>query len=403
MKMKKGIFRISPFVLMLTLSLSVFSQVDFIEVVSAADMEAAQKKADDGMLMLFVDVYATWCGPCKMMDSEVYPDPALSAYMNKHFINVRMDGETDFGRKYAAQQQLEGYPSMFVFSDDGFRISSVVGFKPATTLLPLLEMLVENYREVKIYRVAAENGTLSLEEYAAYISLEREMGNNEEAERLAGDYIRIKLGDGELRDNDIKVVAYYMDLEDPWWPVFANESERVKRVLESEYVPALETIYNKSLIKAIEQKNIVLISRIANELSPLLEAESNSPIYLKSRPFIQYYYYSGELEELIAYIDTHFEADRKDDDQWLFAAASQVVDMDQQTQTPEILEKAQEWFSKCIALDEQFDYYFYQGMVFLFRQKLDDSRASFEKASELASTDEQGTMIDQVFKYINNQ
>ena len=131
---------------------------------------------------------------------------------------------------------------MFVFSDDGFKISSVVGFKPAATLLPLLEMLVENYREVKKYRVAAENGTISLEEYAAYISLEREMGNNEEAEGLAGDYIRKKLGEGELRDNDNKVVAYYMDLEDPWWPVFANESERAKRVLESEYVPALETI-----------------------------------------------------------------------------------------------------------------------------------------------------------------
>lgn len=390
-------------VFMLAFSLSAYSQVDFVEVISAADMEAAQKKADDGMLMLFVDVYATWCGPCKMMDAEVYPDPALSAYMNSHFVNVRMDGETDFGRKYAAQQQLEGYPSIFIFSDDGHRISSVVGFKPATILLPLLEMLVENYKGVKKYRVAAENGTISLEEYVAYISLEREMGNIEEAERLAGDYIRKKLGEGELRDNDIKVVAYYMDLEDPWWAVFANESERVKRVLGSEYVPALETIYNKSLIKAIEQDNIVLISRIANELSPLLEAESNSQMYLKSRPFIQYYYYSGEPEELIGYIDTRFSADRKDDHQWLFGAASQVVDMDQRAQTPELLEKAQEWFSTCIQLDEQYDYYFYQGMVFLFRQKLDDSRVSFERASELATTDEQRSMVDQVYKYINNQ
>ena len=103
------------------------------------------------------------------------------------------------------------------------RISSVVGFKPATELLPLLESLVENYQAVERYRVMSENGTISLEDYADYISLEREMGNDEEAERLAGDYIKKKLGEGELRDSDIRVVAHYMDLEDPWWPMFTTE------------------------------------------------------------------------------------------------------------------------------------------------------------------------------------
>ena len=102
--MKRRIDSLALLVLLLTLPFAAFAQVNFIEVVSAADMEAAQKKADDGMLMLFVDVYATWCGPCKMMDAQVYPDPALSTYMNEHFVSVRMDGETDFGRQYAAKQ-----------------------------------------------------------------------------------------------------------------------------------------------------------------------------------------------------------------------------------------------------------------------------------------------------------
>ena len=401
--MKRRIDSLALLVIMLTLPFAAFAQVSFIEVVTAADMEAAQKKADDGMLMLFVDVYATWCGPCKMMDAQVYPDPALSAYMNKHFVSVRMDGETDFGRQYAAKQQLEGYPSMFIFSDDGARISSVVGFKQAPEMLTLLETLVENYLAVKGLRIKAENGTISLEEYADYISLERAMGNNEEAEGLAGDYIKMKLGEEELRDSDIRVVAFYMDMEDPWWPMFATESERIKRVLGKDYLPALETIYNHTLVKAVEQENIVLISRLANELSPLVEAEKNDRIDLKSTPFLQYYYYTGQFEELIGYIDTRFGADRKDDHRWLFGAASQVVDMDQQTQTLDLLEKAREWFATCIELEEQYDYYFYQGMVLLFLHKIDASRSSFESALVLATTSEQRQMIDQVFKYINSQ
>lgn len=387
----------------LALPLSVFTQVNFIEVVTAADMEAAKKKADDGMLMLFVDVYASWCGPCKMMDQEVYPDPELSAYMNEHFISVRMDGETDFGRKYAAGQALQGYPSMFIFSDDGFRVSQVVGFKTANEMLGLLKSLVENYQLVKGYRVKAKNGSISLEEYADYIKLEREMGNEEEAERLAGDYIRLKLGDEELKDSDIRVVAFYMDLRDPWWPLFATDYTRVKKVLGEEYLPALETIYNKSLLNAIQEGDIALISRMANELAPLMEAEGKTNADLKSLPFIQFYYYTRQYDELITYIDTRFEADRREDHSWLFFVASQLVDMDQQTQTRELLLKAGEWFAICIELEENYDYYFYQGMVFLFLQDIVKSRASFESALELAKTNEQRQMVDQVFKYINNQ
>jgi hypothetical protein len=134
-----------------------------------------------------------------------------------------------------------------------------------------------------------------------------------------------------------------------------------------------------------------------------MEAEKNDRIDLKSTPFLQYYYYTGQFEELIGYIDTRFGADRKDDHRWLFGAASQVVDIDQQTQTLELLEKAREWFATCIELEEQYDYYFYQGMVLLFLQKIDASRDSFESAQVLATTDEQRQMIDQVFKYINSK
>ncbi|MEN8158077.1 MAG: thioredoxin family protein, partial [Bacteroidota bacterium] len=245
-----------------------FSQVEFIEVVTQEEYEAAQKRADDGMQMLFVDVYATWCGPCKMMDRDVYTDPAVAEYMNKNFVNVRMDGETDYGRRYAAEQQLQGYPSMFIFSDEGDKVSTIVGFNPAEQLLATLEGVVEGYAEVKRYRKQYLDETITLEAFADYIAVVRKMGNEEQAEELAGEYIKKQLSE-DLSDNDIRVVAYYTDLEDSWWPLFTTETDRIKRVLEADYLPALERIYSNSLMKAVEQENVELISRMANELSPL--------------------------------------------------------------------------------------------------------------------------------------
>ena len=380
----------------------VFSQVEFIEVVTQKDMEAAQKKADDGMLLLFVDVYATWCGPCKMMDSEVYADPAVGEYMNTNFVNVRMDGETDFGRKYVVEQQLQGYPTMFIFGDEGARVSSMSGFKPATELLPAMKRMVDNYSELKGYRRQYDEGTLPAESYADYVTVVREMGNEEEAESLAGEYIRKQMGES-LSDNDIRVVAFYTVVVFRWWCEFSTEGDRMLMVLGVDFLPVMETIYNKSLVKAIEQENILLVSRMANELVPLVETGLAKSWDLKTLPFIQYYYYTQQVDELIAYVDRRFESDRKGDHRWLFGAASQIIDMDQQYQTPELLEKGEEWFSTCIEMDQQYDYYFYQGMVLFFQQEREEARASFEKASTLTTNDEERAMIEQVLRYVNAQ
>jgi len=375
------------------------AQVEFIEVVTAEDMEAAKKKADDSMLLLFVDVYATWCGPCKMMDSEVYANATVARYMNTHFVNVRMDGETDFGRKYAAERQLQGYPSMFIFSDEGEFLTSIVGFKPVEELLVTVKGVVDNYADIKRYKAAYLQGSLEVEEFSDYITQVRAMGNEELAEKLAGEYMKQQMGE-TLSDYDIKAVAWYTELSDPWWPQFTLENSRVERVLGEEYIPALEQIYNNSLKVAIDSNDIELISRIANELSPLVEAASDHTRDLRSLPFIQYYYYTNQNEVLMAYVDDRFESDRKGDHRWLFETASQIVDMDQQYQTMVLVEKAESWFESCISLKEAYDYYFYYGMTLFFQQRKEEAIGAFNKANSLATSPDQQQMVQQVLEYV---
>ena len=399
MKIKSNILLLLLFIAPLTMK----AQVEFIEVETLEQMKAAQKKASDGMLMLFVDVYATWCGPCKMMDSEVYTDPAVADYMNAHYLSVRMDGESDFGRIYASEQQLEGYPSMFIFSDDGERVSNIVGFTPAGELVTNLKSVVDGHKKVKTYRAQYQNGTLDAEGFADYITVVRDMGNQEEADRLASEYMdQVMEAKTKLSDDDIRVVAFYMDLDDTWWEEFSSDPDRLRRILGEDYMLANEKIYNKTLVKAVDEDRIDLISKMANELAPLVELETIS-WDLRSLPFIQYYYYTNKTDELISYVDKRFASDRKDDHRWLYGAASQITDMDQQYQTEQLLKKELEWYAACIELDEHFDYYFYQGMVFFFLKEGVNAKESFSKAESLASTQEQQDMVKQVQGYINGQ
>jgi len=282
-------------------------------------------------------------------------------------------------------------------------VSRIIGFTPAEDLLASLTSITEGFTKVKTYRALYHNGNLEAEGYADYITVVRDMGNQEEADRLASEYIKqLMEAKPKLSDDDIRVVAFYMDLDDTWWEEFSSDPDRLRRVLGEDYMLAMEKIYNNTLVKAVDEDRIDLISLMANELAPLVELETIS-WDLRSLPFIQYYYYTNRPDELISYVDKRFATDRKGDHRWLYGAASQITDMDQQYQTEQLLKKELEWYAACIELEEHFDYYFYQGMVLFFLRDRDKAKESFLKAESLTSTQEQQEMVEQVQGFINGQ
>lgn len=42
---------------------------------------------------IFIDVYTTWCGPCKMMDANTFTDPVIIEYLNKYYYPVKLNAE----------------------------------------------------------------------------------------------------------------------------------------------------------------------------------------------------------------------------------------------------------------------------------------------------------------------
>ena len=77
--------------------------------------------------LVFVDAYAQWCGPCKMMQYKVFPNAEVGKYFNANFVNIKMDMEKGEGRTKARDWGIRGYPTLIVFNADGKQVYRVMG------------------------------------------------------------------------------------------------------------------------------------------------------------------------------------------------------------------------------------------------------------------------------------
>ena len=106
-------------------------QIVFIEDSwnEALKQAAAQKK------YIFVDAYASWCGPCKMLRQTTFKDSKAAAFYNKNFINVSIDMEKGQGPQLASVWQLQAYPTLIIFNSKGQAVLGSVGYIKADQLI----------------------------------------------------------------------------------------------------------------------------------------------------------------------------------------------------------------------------------------------------------------------------
>lgn len=92
--------------------------------------EAVQKARDENK-PIFLDIYATWCGPCKMLKRNTFSNTKVAEFYNNSFINVSLDGEQGDGSVLASQLKIIGYPSLLFFDKNGSPILYSAGYVEA--------------------------------------------------------------------------------------------------------------------------------------------------------------------------------------------------------------------------------------------------------------------------------
>ena len=236
---------------------------------------------------LFVDFYAVWCGPCKKMEKQIFTQPEVGEYFNKHFVAVQLDAEKPENVDVAKTYKVEAFPTLGIFDGEGKALSINVGYMNAQELMAMaktavgevkgFEQLYKDYRQnpndLTIQQdlltlapqflttqdgMDAEKWVVRVRKiYQAYI--EKKMSDNSLINRK--DYIIIGYLGGDDEETTYRLVDYISKNMDAWmaavgepaayYVVEKNDERMLKLVKKGDesyktYLEKIRTDYKKA-------------------------------------------------------------------------------------------------------------------------------------------------------------
>ena len=151
--------------------------------------EALQEAQKEGKL-IFVDSYTKWCGPCRRMQKNIFPTKKAGDFYNKHFINVKMDMETQEGMKFGITYPVGAYPTFFYISPKGKVVFTKKGGRDIERFIEMGKNALKSYDRTPDYKIEWEKGNRDYDFVLKYI---KELNNAEKTtNKVALEYLRAK-------------------------------------------------------------------------------------------------------------------------------------------------------------------------------------------------------------------
>ncbi|MDN3692041.1 thioredoxin family protein [Chryseobacterium tructae] len=85
-------------------------------------------KAKKEHKLVFIDAYASWCGPCKLMVKNIFPLKDVGDYYNSHFINAKIDMEKGEGIDLAKKYNVKAFPTYLFIDGNGEAVHRTLGY-----------------------------------------------------------------------------------------------------------------------------------------------------------------------------------------------------------------------------------------------------------------------------------
>ncbi len=92
--------------------------------------------------LVFIDLYASWCPPCRMMERQVFSRKDVGEFMDQRFVAAKYDVDKTTGRELMKKYGEGAIPLYLVFDTQGEVLGRIQGAADAETFMENLRTIV---------------------------------------------------------------------------------------------------------------------------------------------------------------------------------------------------------------------------------------------------------------------
>ena len=255
------------------------AQIDFYE----GTFQEALKKAQEEKKGVFVDFWAGWCGPCKMMAEKVFPLPEVGEYLNARFVCIQLNIEESANAQIARQYEVNSLPTMAFLSADGKELRRVEGTVSPDVLIHeakvalgkelSFEQLYEKYKKKKKDLRIQQQLLLGAPDFMTGQKGYERQKWGVRIEGLFADYLKNKKLEQMVNEADFTILTTYhpsTSKEDPVFDFMATHfdafAEVVSRDAVAQYLIGMNNSYIIQLCKKGSQAFKERLGRVDGDL-----------------------------------------------------------------------------------------------------------------------------------------
>ena len=229
--------------IILLFTIRLYSQGTGVHFTDNLSWKQVKEKAKKENKYIFIDVYATWCGPCKAMDAQVYPEAAIGHMLNEKFISIKVQKDQTmkdddqikawYNDAITINQQyhIETLPSYLFFNADGKLIHRGAGYKDTSGFLQMVNVALSNpiaklQKQLADYKKGKRDSAF-LRDLVFLASGEEDQSNTS---IVASTYI-ISIKDPFTTDNLDFIQRFTQKSTDPGFGIFYKNMDKVNEIL----------------------------------------------------------------------------------------------------------------------------------------------------------------------------
>lgn len=202
-----------------------------------SNFTAVLAKAKKENKLVFIDAYTTWCGPCKLMAKNIFPQKTVGDYYNSHFINAKIDMEKGEGIEIAKKYNVKAFPTYLFVDGNGELVHRTLGYVEENDFIQFAKDAGDPGKRLTALKQKFEDGEKDPEFLKNLASLT--MYNDAEfAGRVMERYFSSKK---ELDREDVQMLlSVAQNPDSPMYKIFQAKKDEISKIITPEKYEAID-------------------------------------------------------------------------------------------------------------------------------------------------------------------